>query len=486
MASTKQSSKAACRRYRLVCAARWLVVVLLLVFPVVLQAQLTFTTNNGAITIIGFTSPTITVLAIPSTTNGYPVTSIGIWAFEGNWTVSSVSIPDSVTNIELGAFAQCPNLTAINVDSGNPVYTNINGVLFNKSQTALIQYPAGINGSYAIPNGVTNIGGAAFFFCSGLTSVTIPNTVTIIEEQAFYDCFDLTSIAIPNSVTSIGGEGFAGCPLTSVTIGTNVTTIGPNSFENCPYTSVTIPNSVTSIGIFAFGYSGLTSVTIPNSLTNIGSGAFAQCSSLAAITVNSNNPAYISVNGILFNRSQTALIEYPDGKVLTFYAIPNSVTSIGEDAFWGGASLTGVTIPNSVTNIGDFAFSGCASLTSIYSQGNAPTPTNDSSVFSGDNNGIVYYLPATTGWGSTFDGRPTKLWNPQVQTNSTTFGVRTNLFGFNIIGTSGLAIVVEACTNLANPIWLPVATNTIAGSSSYFSDPQWANYPARYYRFRSP
>jgi hypothetical protein len=358
--------------------------------------------------------------------------------------------------------------------------------LFNKSQTALIQYPAGVTGSYAIPNGVTNIGGAAFFFCSGLTSVTIPNTVTIIEEQAFYDCFDLTSIAIPNSVTSIGGEGFAGCPLTSVTIGTNVTTIGPNSFENCPYTSVTIPNSVTSIGIFAFGYSGLTSVTIPNSLTNIGSGAFAQCSSLAAITVNSSNPAYISVNGILFNRSQTALIEYPDGKVLTFYAIPNSVTSIGEDAFWGGASLTGVSIPNSVSNIEDFAFYGCVGLTRIYSQGNAPTPTNDSSVFSGDNNGIVYYLPDTTGWGSTFDGLPTVLWNPQAQTSGGSFGVRTNQFGFDITGSSNLIIVVEACTNLVNPIWQPVQTNMLTGGSSYFSDPQWTNFPSRYYRLNSP
>ena len=127
------------------------------------HAQLSFTTNNGTITITGFTSPTITELAIPGNTNGYPVTSIGIWAFEGNAKVSSVSIPDSVTNIELGAFAQCPRLTAITVDSENPAYTNVTGVLFNKSQTALIQYPAGINGSYAIPNGVTNIGGAAFF-----------------------------------------------------------------------------------------------------------------------------------------------------------------------------------------------------------------------------------------------------------------------------------------------------------------------------------
>ena len=107
-------------------------------------------------------------------------------------------------------------------------------------------------------------------------------------------------------------------------------------------------------------------------------------------------------------------------------------------------------------------------------------------VFSGDNNATVYYLPGTTGWGSTFGGRPTVLWNPQVQTGDASFGVRTNRFGFTITGTSNLVIVVEACTNLANPIWSPVGTNTLTGGSSYFSDPQWTNYPARFYRLRSP
>jgi hypothetical protein len=78
------------------------------------------------------------------------------------------------------------------------------------------------------------------------------------------------------------------------------------------------------------------------------------------------------------------------------------------------------------------------------------------------------------------------LWNPQVQTSSTSFGVRTNRFGFNITGTSGLVIVVEACTNLAHPIWTPLQTNTLTGGSSYFSDPRWTNYPGRFYRLRSP
>ena len=117
----------------------------------------------------------------------------------------------------------------------------------------------------------------------------------------------------------------------------------------------------------------------------------------------------------------------------------------------------------------------CTNLTGVYFKGNAPSV--GSACVHDDNNATVYYLPGTTGWGSTFGGRPTVLWNPQVQTSDASFGVRTNQFGFNITGTSNLVIVVEACTNLANPIWSPVGTNTLTGGSSYFSDPQWTNYP---------
>jgi hypothetical protein len=98
----------------------------------------------------------------------------------------------------------------------------------------------------------------------------------------------------------------------------------------------------------------------------------------------------------------------------------------------------------------------------------------------------VYYMPGTTGWGSTFGGRPSVLWNPQVQTDDPSFGVRTNRFGFAITWASGMVVVVEASTNLVNPLWSPVATNILTDGSSYFRDPQWTNYPARLYRLRSP
>jgi len=110
-------------------------------------------------------------------------------------------------------------------------------------------------------------------------------------------------------------------------------------------------------------------------------------------------------------------------------------------------------------------------------------------VFDGDNLAVVYYLPGITGWGLTFGGRPTALWylpNPLILNNRPGFGVRTNGFGFIISGATNISVVVEASTNLANPIWSPVGTNTLTGGSSSFSDPKWTNYPSRFYRLRSP
>lgn len=188
-----------------------------------------------------------------------------------------------------------------------------------------------------------------------------------------------------------------------------------------------------------------------NSVTNIGSEAFNDCTKLTHVT------------------------------------IPNSVISIGTNAFAECSSLTNVTIPGSVTNIGAGAFADCTSLTSVYFQGNAPISGSGYSVFSDDNNMTIYYLPETTGWNpNLFFGIRLVLWNPQVQTESATFGIQTNQFGFTITGTNGLVVVVQACTNLADPVWVPLATQTLTGGSFYFKDLGWTNHSGRFYRLSSP
>ena len=157
-----------------------------------------------------------------------------------------------------------------------------------------------------------------------------------------------------------------------------------------------------------------------------------------------------------------------------------TITNIGVQAFQYCASLVSLAIPASVTNLGDGAFNGCASLASVFFAGNAPGV--GVGVFGGDNNATAYYLPGSTGWSSPFAGLTAVLSNAQIQTGDGSFGMRTNYFGFNIAGTANMPIVVEACTNLANPVWTPLQTLTLTNGSHYFNEPFQANIINRYYR----
>jgi hypothetical protein len=527
----------------------------LLTLPAAAQAQFTYTTNNGAITITGYTGPGGDV-TIPNTITGLPVTVIGTLALAGSgvtnltipesistigdaafhlctklvsitipnsvtsigyqafWDCSSlpaIMIPASVTNLGHSPFEFCFSMTEISVDALNPVYSSQGGVLFDKHQSMLIQCPRGKAGSFIIPESVTNLETYAFAFCENLTNITIPNSLTILSDNAFYYCSGLTSIMIPATIKSIEGWVFSFCHA---------------------LTTVTIPNGVTNIGERAFAFcAGVTNISIPESVTAIGVDAFNYCRNLTAITVDSLNPAYGSLDGVLFDPNRTTLIQCPGGKSGS-YSIPQSVVSIGDEAFSWCTSLSSVVIPDSVTHMGSWAFSDCTNLTSVsigngltdiglafpectslttvtigkgvtciggqtfwrcynltrvYFQGNAPSIGSD--VFLYDDFATVYYLPGTTGWGLAFGGRPTALWslpNPLILNKSPSFGVRTNAFGFIISWATNVPVVVEACTNLAAPVWSPVATNTLMGGWSYFSDPDWTNNPSRLYRLRSP
>ena len=492
-------------------ALRCLLFVLGCILPITTQAQFTFTTNNGAITITGYSGTNGGVVKIPDTTNGFPVISIGTFAFANNTNVvsvafgtnlmnignnafynciylTSVTFPNSVTNIDWSSFFSCTNLTSvlipgpvtnigiqafdyctsltnITVEATNSVYSSLDGVLFNKNQTSLIQYPAGnATPAYIIPNSVTSIGSDAFSI-SRLTNVTIGNSVTNIGSGAFNNSASLTNVLIPTNVISIGSEPFGGCySLTEILV-------DPLNSNYASLDGVLFNYAMTTIIQYPKGKVG-SSYVIPVTVTNVGDGSFISCTNLTNITI-PNSVKSIGSSAFFLCTGMT------NG------AIPYGVTTIGAQAFGICKSLTWVTLGTNISHLDSLAFENCKYLLGFSFQGNAPSLGY--SVFSGDTNAIIYYLPGKKGWSSPFGGLQARLWNPQAQS----IGQGTNQFGFTITGSSNLVVVVEASTNLAGGGWSPVATNTLntyvgTNGTSFFSDPQWGSYPARLYRFRSP
>jgi hypothetical protein len=453
----------------------WVCRLVFMAAPILANAQFTYSTNNGTITIEEYTGSG-GMVSIPSTIHGLPVVNIDNYAFYQS-AVSSVTIPSSVTNIGSSAFAYCrsltsitipgsvttigtaafgscnalatatispgvvtirpnafastrlssvtiPNsvtnigttlgttvftgstmLTTISVEPANPAYSSLNGVLYNKERTVLLEYPHGKMGAFTIPHGVTALGNNGFYAHQGLTSVTIPDGLTSIGLSAFAYCGSLTNVMLPDSITNIGNSAFNSCRKLA---------------------RISVPGDVTTIGNYAFsGCTNLSSVTIFNGVATIGVSAFASCQKLA-----------------------------------------------------------GLIIPASVTSIGDTAFQSCSNLTAVYFKGDAPSLGTNA--FKNNNKATVYYLPGTTGWGSNFGERPSLLWNPSFQTGDGSFGVRSNCFGFNISGTENIPILVEACASLANPNWQTLHSCTLTNGSLYLGDPAWSNNPTRFYRIRSP
>ena len=296
----------------------------------------------------------LTSITIPDS-----VTSIGNDAFRKCTSLTSITIPDSVTTIGAAAFYYCTSLTSVTVDSNNEYYSSDEyGVLFNKDKTELIRYPIGNKRtSYTILNVVTKIGEFAFADCVNLTNVIIGDNVKIIGNHAFSSCDKLTSAIIPDSVTTIGDYAFSSCynSLTKVVIGDSVTTIGEFAFRNCyGLTSITIPESVTTIGGYAFYQCyNLSNIKLSNKAMTIGNDAFAD----TAYYNNASN----WVDDELYINNYLIKTNNKSGE----YIVKDGIIGIAGGAFSANTNLTSVTIPDSVITIGRFAFSECTSLTKV-------------------------------------------------------------------------------------------------------------------------
>ncbi len=449
-------------------------------------------TPSNTVTITRYTGSGGEV-AIPGTIASNSVTSIGDWAFNRTG-VTSVTIPSCVTTIDYMAFQCCSSLTNVTI-SGS--VSNIgNGAFSYCTGLTSITIPDSVSGigdsvfrgcssmtEVVIPDSVRTIRNFAFSGCSSLTNATIGNGVTNIGNNAFSYCTGLTSVTIPGSVSSIGYGAFFDCTgLTNVTIpGSGVTSIGYGAFYDCTgLTSVIIGDGVTSIGGRAFfACSRLTNVSIPKSVTTIGDNAFGDCGSLASVTVAPSNPAYSSVDGILFNKAQTTLISYVAGRVGP-YSIPDGVTSIGDEAFAYCSGLTSITIPDRVTSIGDYAFAACHKLRRVYCSGSAPT--YGSHCFGDGYGPTVYYLPGTTGWGSTSADRPAVLWNPEF----TAVDLKAGGISCTVTGTTDIPVALEVSTNLAAKQWTRLCTTNLSGGMSDLVDSAATNQPTRFYRIVGP
>ena len=319
----------------------------------------------------------------------YSVTAISHSAFYGCSSMTSITIPNSISSIGYyQTFYGCTGLSSIKVANDNPYYdsrNNCNAII----ETASNKLIAGCKNT-VIPNTVTAIGSYAFSR-GGLTSITIPNSVSSIDNYAFTGCTGLTDIKVVNDnpyydsrnncnaiIETASNKLIAGCKNT--VIPNTVTSIGNFAFYQCSsLTSIDIPNSVTSIGHSAFnGCSSLTSVTIPNSVTTIGGSAFFGTgwynnqpdglvyAGLVAYTYKGTMPNGTSIT-LRDGTLGIAAGAFSNCKGLISITMPNSVTNIGASAFYGCNSLTSVSIPDSVSVsiIGEDTFYGCSSLTSI-------------------------------------------------------------------------------------------------------------------------
>ena len=353
------------------------------------------------------------------------VEEIGISAFEGCTLLESVTLTDAVTHIGEAAFKDCTSLKSIVIPNG--VKTIDGSAFYNCSSATELVIGQGVEviGDSAfegcvlieeivIPDSVTAVGESLFRGCTALHTVAISDQMTIINSFTFENCTSLKNIKMGENVEEIYDYAFNGCDsiemftlagkiesigryafgscdsLVGITIGDNLTTLGEYAFRDCKkletinfgkglttisnyafggcsaLKEIVVPEGVEKIDKYAFAYcTSITRIVVPKTVSEIGERAMYSCAALESIEVSEENTSFKTINGSLYTKNASELIQYAIGKKDTSFTVPSGVSAIADRAFYGCTYLEEVTIGTDVTSIGRYAFEGCVGIKSV-------------------------------------------------------------------------------------------------------------------------
>ena len=298
-----------------------------------------------------FNGSSVTSVTIPD-----GITELGEYVFSTCDNLTTVKLPSTITVIPKSAFAYCPKLTTVTIPEN---VTTIDDKAFYSCE--------GLT-SIKIPSKVSYIGAQAFYYCRSLTGIAIPAGITAVNDSTFSSCLKLEKVTLPSTVTSIEYSAFFQClSLSSINLPANLEEISDNAFYFCDaLDNITIPSKVKYIGDYAFGScASLSKINIPASVKSIGNNAFSRCGKIASITVASGNTAYCTENGALYTKDMFSLLLYPAKKAGTAFTVSAKTYTISPYAFYKAENLTSVSLPSGLVTIENNAFYGCINIKSI-------------------------------------------------------------------------------------------------------------------------